>query len=561
MTDQDQSAIQPAESKQAQLYERLELVMESLLPYLPDEPDGIAPISKSQLLYAKFSAALIFSSGMFRPDDVSFGDLWLLSMRATLNGFDPTEVVENLYIIKDNRGGRPKIGYDVSLLLAKVLQSGVLSELHMPDTEQVRKEKKATVTAVRKDNGMRVSMTFSMDDVADANLGGKNNWKGYWPQMLINRALTIVLRKIAADVLKGAAKYIPEEVTDHDLPMKPNGDLDTPSRVIIDMPQEAKSVVTQFAQDEIEVVDDVDEEIVDEVDVEPDEIGDIPAEFDPLVVDRPDVDEAPGPAPKSQVPAQKPADPQPAKQPEPETKVPEGWANKDNLRWIANTLFEYINPNGGTKAENIETTKEIIEITAEFAFDPAEAGSYPAWNKKYASREAALDACKGTYDRYWADNDEDNDESDWTQGDDYAQFTNWVSYVFGLSVESLLSKIGKKTAADLGSNVNVAKETAIMAATMAENNLPVLCYDAKYGGNHVVYRTPIGKVARDYGNKAEDKSGRDRLRDLGPDWAAFADNDLSNSFVSLPEPLMLSLEHGNNYYKVTHVQLLQAEPA
>jgi hypothetical protein len=55
---------------------------------------------------------------------------------------------------------------------------------------------------------------FSMDQAKVAGLAGKDVWKKYPRQMILNRALIDGCRRIGPDLMAGFAAYIPEELED-----------------------------------------------------------------------------------------------------------------------------------------------------------------------------------------------------------------------------------------------------------------------------------------------------------------------------------------------------------
>ncbi len=70
---------------------------------------------------------------------------------------------------------------------------------------------KAVVTGKRSDTGDTMTVTFSMEDAARANLANKQNWKQHPSDMLWARAVSALCRRLFPDVCIGLS-YTPEEV-------------------------------------------------------------------------------------------------------------------------------------------------------------------------------------------------------------------------------------------------------------------------------------------------------------------------------------------------------------
>lgn len=75
-----------------------------------------------------------------------------------------------------------------------------------------RAEGQATAIVIRKDDpGHEHRATWTMERAKQAGLAGRGAWKSYPEAMLVNRAITEVVRFAASDVLMGVA-YDPEEL-------------------------------------------------------------------------------------------------------------------------------------------------------------------------------------------------------------------------------------------------------------------------------------------------------------------------------------------------------------
>ena len=130
-------------------------------------------------------------------------------------GITPIEALSNIHLIK----GKP--GLSVQLMISLANRSGMLTRLDMPDASKAWADKRAVVTACRKDRpDSPVSMTFSMDDAASAGLLSNPTWKQYPGQMLVNRAMSMVLRRIIPEALSGM--YLAEELENSTTDTRPD---------------------------------------------------------------------------------------------------------------------------------------------------------------------------------------------------------------------------------------------------------------------------------------------------------------------------------------------------
>lgn len=145
----------------------------------------IAKVAAAANLNGKMSAQLSEAQAMF------------IILKGYALGIDPIEAICQIYIVD----GKPAVSTQVMIAMAN--RSGLIKSLKIPDTGQVRAEGKATVTVIRKDRDDVYSGTFTREEAAAANLLGKNNWKYYEAQMLINRAASIVLRRAVPEAISG----------------------------------------------------------------------------------------------------------------------------------------------------------------------------------------------------------------------------------------------------------------------------------------------------------------------------------------------------------------------
>ena len=120
-------------------------------------------------------------------------------------GITPLQSLAEIHLIN----GKP--GLSVQLMMALANRSNMVAQLDMPDANEAYAAKKATVTGTRKDRPQSpVSMTFSMDDAKAAGLLGNPIWSKYPGQMLVNRAMSMVLRRLIPEALNGM--YLAEEL-------------------------------------------------------------------------------------------------------------------------------------------------------------------------------------------------------------------------------------------------------------------------------------------------------------------------------------------------------------
>ena len=120
-------------------------------------------------------------------------------------GITPMQALAEIHLIK----GKP--GLSVQLMIGLANRSGMLSHFDMPDASEALKAKKATVTATRRDRPESpICMTFSIEDAQSAGLLSNPTWKQYPGQMLVNRAVSMLLRRIIPEALSGM--YLSEEL-------------------------------------------------------------------------------------------------------------------------------------------------------------------------------------------------------------------------------------------------------------------------------------------------------------------------------------------------------------
>jgi hypothetical protein len=140
-------------------------------------------------------------------------------------GITPMQALAEIHLIK----GKP--GLSVQLMIGLANRSGMLSAFDIPDAAQALKEKKATVCAIRRDRpDSPVSMTFTMEDAQAAGLLSNPTWKQYPGQMLINRAVSMLLRRVIPEALSGM--YLAEELE--------NSTFDAPAAPALSAPQNAQ---------------------------------------------------------------------------------------------------------------------------------------------------------------------------------------------------------------------------------------------------------------------------------------------------------------------------------
>ena len=152
-----------------------------------------------EMLY-RMSKVVASSSNRMKSEDAL-----IVMMRGMELGIPPMEAVSQLYVVKG------KVTTSVQLMIALVNRANLLSSLEIPDIEQVSREEKAMVKAIRRDRPDNVyTATFTRQDAEKAGLWGENTWKLYPSQMLINRALAVLLRKAAPEAIAGM--YPPDEI-------------------------------------------------------------------------------------------------------------------------------------------------------------------------------------------------------------------------------------------------------------------------------------------------------------------------------------------------------------
>ena len=64
---------------------------------------------------------------------------------------------------------------------------------------------KCVVEGTRGDDGSTMRIEFSIDDAVKAGIAGKNNWRKYPADMLYNRCVVRLVRRLAADCMQGVS--------------------------------------------------------------------------------------------------------------------------------------------------------------------------------------------------------------------------------------------------------------------------------------------------------------------------------------------------------------------
>ena len=135
-----------------------------------------------------------------RPDQALFIILKGYELNIT-----PIQALSDIHLISN------KPGLSVQLMISLANRSGMLTHLDIPDANIAFKAGEATVTATRKDRpDSPITMTFTMADAEKAGLMRNPTWKSYPGQMLVNRAVSMVLRRIIPEALSGM--YLDEEL-------------------------------------------------------------------------------------------------------------------------------------------------------------------------------------------------------------------------------------------------------------------------------------------------------------------------------------------------------------
>lgn len=120
-----------------------------------------------------------------RPDDIIAAAI----MGAEV-GFGIMTSLRYIYVID----GKPE--YSTEAFLALVRRAGHSVTGTVSST-------KATVTGIRRDNGDRITVDYTIDDAKAAGLLGKGNWKKHTTDMLWARAVSALRRRLFPDVALG----------------------------------------------------------------------------------------------------------------------------------------------------------------------------------------------------------------------------------------------------------------------------------------------------------------------------------------------------------------------
>lgn len=135
------------------------------------------------------------------------------AMQVILKGFhlgiDPMEALIQIVFTGN------KMTMQAQLMIALANRSQLCKMLDIPDPSDVAKSGIATVRIVRVDREGEYIGTFSKDDAIKAGLWDKSfPWKQYPGAMLVNRAVSLTLRRAVPEVLGGI--YLPDEIEPDD---------------------------------------------------------------------------------------------------------------------------------------------------------------------------------------------------------------------------------------------------------------------------------------------------------------------------------------------------------
>lgn len=168
-------------------------------------------LSQDIISAAHKAAQFVSMSALSGVDTVE--DAMLVMLYGIELGFPMIASTQYIHLIKD-KSGRKKPTISARGLISLARQKG--AEIHLPDPGKVEDE--ATVRIRRSPNHEWREYTYTWGMAEDAGLTGKNNWRNYPQQMLINRAVSMAIGFECSDMVHGL--YQVEEI-DPDITVDP----------------------------------------------------------------------------------------------------------------------------------------------------------------------------------------------------------------------------------------------------------------------------------------------------------------------------------------------------
>lgn len=187
----------------------------------------LAPIEQ----YEKVAAAIAKSS--FIPNEYRGkpGDILAAILAGYELGIGPMQALQSYSVIQ----GKPTLKAEVQVALVRKAGHSLTIVEETPTS--------VTVKGQRADNSDEMTFTYTKTMADQAGLTGKPNWKQYPEAMLWARAVTIVIRRLFADVLAGFS-YTPDDMGDeHYVPENEVGE------AVLELPAENTTVGVKVAED------------------------------------------------------------------------------------------------------------------------------------------------------------------------------------------------------------------------------------------------------------------------------------------------------------------------
>jgi hypothetical protein len=413
-------------------------------------------------------------------------DAFFISMYGYELGFPPMTALQLIYAVD----GKPTLSAQGMVSLLR--RHGFSVELPDPGTV-----KDSATVKVRRPGGEWRAYTYTLDMASKAGLTGKDNWRKYPAEMLIWRAAATGCRMEGGDATAGL--YMIEE-------MNPDAEIDPVDGSLIVSGSATKvewptaALVTELVNKAMAAFNISREEVARYAGVG--NIDDLTAwskyagaNAAGQAIKAAHAVAHPQPAPEAA----------PAPQPMPEPPVVTGTSQPaagDPLQTLRDLLQSQLN----MTLDEAAAMLNVQNHTVKESWKPfgAPSGVIVAIQKKLAQQPPA--APKSTLDTLNTAVWTESQMQSWREiidqdyiGLDEATVANWLEYA-GSTVDKHYSSL--------------AEARAMLRAAAVKNLTQVTCYKARYQGQYTEFVTAVGAIKL---------WGRDQLRALGEDYAAFAE--------------------------------------
>lgn len=196
---------------------------------VPVEPKGIRTpiVPSSQVIDSSWRLAQFAAKSSMTKIKSDF-DAFFIIMYGYELGVAPITALRMIFVVN----GTPSCSG--ALLLALIRQSGLVRVM-LPDIEEVKNSKRASVTMKRLDSGDEYTSVFTWDDAVKAGLTSKDTWVKFWYWMLLWRCVSNCANFLCSDITSGlrtVEEMAPDTPMDED--GNPTGDIvvEPPSKAV-----------------------------------------------------------------------------------------------------------------------------------------------------------------------------------------------------------------------------------------------------------------------------------------------------------------------------------------